>query len=228
MRPGWRLPVGLATPCAVIILLLLASGACQADVPTAQEDCVNRNAALCELNEVSYLHNGPCPEGAKTVRPPGNEDCQATANRQPESKPPWKAISPPPPKPAPHADMARFGNTERWLLPTILIGGAALGLVLFVFLLRWLFKRRREGTMPSGTGKSLLTIVGSGAFGLFAAYQVAGLVFNHIVASYHNSDSFGPTLIASAAALLAFVVVLQFVSALTAGVLLWLFGKKPG
>lgn len=171
--------------------------------------------------------NGQCPEAAKTVRPPGKEDCSALANSRPEIRLPEKVIRPSPPKIAPHTDMARIGDTERWLLPAILLGGAALCLVLFIFLLRRLFKRPGEATADPGIGKPLLIILVSGACGAYAAYRAAGLVFNHIIASYHNSDTFGPTLIASAAALLAFVVVLQLVSALAGGILLWLLRRKP-
>jgi hypothetical protein len=225
--PGWSVLARLATTRAAIAALLSA-GVCQADVPTAQEDCVNRNAALCELNGVPYMHNGPCPEAAKTVRPPGKEDCSVVANNRPESRLPEKAILPPPPAIAPHTDLARIGSIERWLLPAILIGGTALGLVLFVFLLRRLFRRRRDGTPAPGKGKPLLIILAGGACGLYPAYRAAGLAFNYIIASYHNYDTFGPTLIASAAAVLAFVVILPLAAALTAGILFWLLGRKPG
>ena len=226
MRPGRYLLARLATPWAAIAALL-CTGICHADVPTAQEDCFNRNAALCDLNGVSYMINGPCPEAAKTIRPPGKEDCSTMANSRPEIRLPEKVTPPSPPKTAPHTYMARIGATERWLLPAILLGCAALCLVLFIFLLRRLFKRPGEATADPGIGKPLLIILVSGACGAYAAYRAAGLVFNHIIASYHNSDTFGPTLIASAAALLAFVVVLQLVSALAGGILLWLLRRKP-
>ncbi len=58
--------------------------------------------------------------------------------------------------------------------------------------------------------------VAAGSIGLVTAYHTAGAVFAHVDAGYNNHDSAGPVLIAGGAALLAFVLVLNLVFALSA------------
>jgi len=46
--------------------LLLAGGACLADVPTSLQECRLRNSAICELRGLQYVVEGPCPPPAQT------------------------------------------------------------------------------------------------------------------------------------------------------------------
>jgi len=69
-------------------LLLAASGlwvwsSCQADTPTPEELCRQRNAASCEINGLKFFIEDGCPKGAKILRAKGNENCEnlKTANQ---------------------------------------------------------------------------------------------------------------------------------------------------
>lgn len=194
-----------------IALLLLTLPVCQADVPDARQACDYRNSALCEANGITFLQNAPCPAGAKTLRPPGHEDCTKALEA-----PPKIVRSEPAPSPAkaPHTDLAYIGQIERWLIPLVVIGGWLLlgGLALYL-LLR---KRREEQKTASGSGHPIIVFFTAGAIGLVAAYHAAGMAFTQMDASFNNNDSAGPALIAGGAALLVFALVFQLAFALSA------------
>ena len=69
-------------------LLLAVSGVwiCssgQADTPTPEELCRQRNAASCEINGLKFFIEDGCPKGAKVLRAKGNERCEnLKANNQ--------------------------------------------------------------------------------------------------------------------------------------------------
>lgn len=194
-----------------VILLLLALPVCHADVPDAREACEYRNTALCEANGITFIQNDPCPAGAKTLRPPGHEDCSKAPEAPPRLS---RAESAPPPAKGPHTDLAYIGQIERWLIPLLVIGGGLLlgGLALYL-LLR---KRREKPQFASGSGHPVIVFFTAGAIGLAAAYHAAGAVFSHVDAGFSNHDSAGPALIAGGAALLVFALVFQLAFALSA------------
>lgn len=208
-----------------LALSLLSAGASQAYVPTAQEDCANRNSAICEINNLPTMQAGPCPSGAKTIRPAGNEDCTKIAAVRPESRLPETAQPPAQEKYWPKNDMARYAKTERWLLPLLTIGGLALALGLLIVVIRRQIRQFRNGK-PLKEVMSIPALLASSAIGFFVASYSAGFVFNQVSRSFNNTDTAGPVLIGGFAALLAFVAAFQLASSLVALVLLrWLKQK---
>jgi len=192
-------------------LLLLALPVCHADVPDAREVCEHRNAALCETNGVTFMQVGPCPATAKTLRPPGHEDCSKARQAQPKAT---RAEPAHPSAKAPHTDLAYIGQIERWLIPLLVIGSDLLLGALAIYLL--LRKRRQKPQAAASRGHPAIVFFAAGSIGLVAAYHAAGAVFAHVDAGFNNHDSAGPVLIAGAAALLAFALVLNLVFALSA------------
>jgi len=193
------------------MLLLLMLPLCHADVPDAHEACEYRNSALCEANGIAFIQNKPCPATAKTLRPLGHEDCSRALEAPPKVS---RAEQAPPPAAPPQTDLAYVGRIERWLIPLLVIGGVLLlgGLALYL-LLR---KRRQKPQSAMSSGHPAIVFFAAGSIGLVAAYHAAGAVFSHVDAGFSNHDSAGPVLIAGGAALLAFVLVLQLVFALSA------------
>ena len=206
----------MSSPLARILirggaLLLLALPVCHAEVPDAREACEHRNAALCETNGVTFMQAGPCPATAKTLRPPGHEDCSRALQAQPEAT---RAEPAHPSAKVPHTDLAYVGQIERWLIPLMVIGGGLLLGALAIYLL--LRKRRQKPPIAASHGHPAVVFFAAGSIGLVAAYHAAGAVFAHVDAGFNNHDSAGPALIAGGAALLAFVLVLNLVFALSA------------
>jgi hypothetical protein len=203
-------------------LLLLALPVCHADVPDAREACEHRNSALCETNGVTFMQVGPCPAIAKTLRPPGHEDCSRALQAQPKAT---RAEPAHPSAKAPHTDLAYIGQIERWLIPLMVIGGGLLLGALAIYLL--LRKRRQQGQPVARRGHPAIVFFAAGSIGLVAAYHAAGAVFAHVDGGFNNHDSAGPVLIAGGAALLAFVLVLNLVFALSALTLNAVLRRRP-
>lgn len=191
-------------------LLILAAGLCRADVPTAPQDCRNRNAALCEIRGVTYMVEGPCPAGAKTLRPPGHEDCDhlplATVERgQPE-----------PGEPLPRAgrgggtDLAWLGGVERWLIPAVVAGFALLVGALVLFALRAWIRPSRDpsGERRANLASHALRVLVAGATALPLAALAAKLALARVINSFGNHDTMAPAVFALPVALLAFAIVL--------------------
>jgi len=203
-------------------LLLLALPVCHADVPDAREACEQRNAALCETNGVTFMQAEPCPATAKTLHPPGHEDCSRALQAQPKAtraEPAHQSAK------APHTDLAYIGQIERWLIPLMIIGGGLLLGALAIYLL--LRKRRQKPQTAASHGHPAVVFFAAGGIGLVAAYHAAGAVFAHVDAGFNNHDSAGPVLIAGGAALLAFVLVLNLVFALSALTLNAVLRRRP-
>lgn len=192
------------------VLLLLTLPLCQAHVPDAREACEHRNSALCESNGITFIQNEPCPAGAKTLRPVGHEDCSKALEAPPKVS---RAEPAPPPAKAVHTDLAYIGQIERWLIPLVVIGGGLLLGGLAIYLL--LRKRRQNPQTATSSAHPAAVFLTAGAIGLVAAYHAASAVFSHVDAGFNNHDSAAPVLIAGAAALFAFVVVLQLAFALS-------------
>lgn len=64
---------------AVVVCSFLSSNLCQADTPTAEELCRQRNTASCEINGLRFFIEDDCPKGAKILRPKGTERCELLA-----------------------------------------------------------------------------------------------------------------------------------------------------
>jgi hypothetical protein len=209
---------GIAYAAASVLLLTLTVS--RADVPTAEQDCRNRNAALCETAGVEFVVEGPCPATARTIRPPGRENCAAVAaqvTREPAPSPSGNSARQPPS--TPRDDLARWGRVERWLLPALAVVGA----VLFIGFAAWAFRRhhrnRNTGDSTRNAGRSIVQPVVAATIAVLVAWQAAGAVFNRIFGSYDNHDTAAPLLIAAPVALAVFVVVLPAVFAASTWIL---------
>jgi hypothetical protein len=201
-------------------VLLLTLGVSRADVPTAEQDCRNRNAALCETAGVEFVVDGPCPATARTIRPPGLENCDAEAaqiTREPAPSPSDNPAGKPPP--TPRDDLARWGRVERWLLPALMLVGG----VLVIGVAAWAFRRhhtnRNTGDPARNAGRSIVQLVAAATIAVLLAWQAAGAAFNRIFASYDNHDTAAPLLIAAPVAFAVFLLVLPAVFAGSAWVL---------
>ena len=213
------------TRLIVASVLLLTLTVSRADVPTAEQDCRNRNSALCETAGVEFVVDGPCPATARTIRPPGLENCDAIAAQvtpepapSPAGHPATKAT------PTPRDDLARWGRVERWLLPALMLAGA----VLVIGVAAWAFRRhhrnRHTGESVGNAGRSIIQLVAAAAIAVPVAWQAAGAAFDRIFSSYDNHDTAAPLLIAAPVAFAVFVLLLPAVFA-TSAWLLRLLGK---
>ena len=217
-------------PTLIAASLLLTLAVSRADVPTAEQDCRNRNSALCETAGVEFVVDGPCPATARTIRPQGLENCAAVAaqiTREPAPSPSASPATKPPP--TPRNDLARWGRVERWLLPAVVLTGAVLVIGVAAFALRRLFRNRNADDAARGSGRSAIQLVASATIAVLLAWQAAGAAFNRIFDSYDNHDTAAPLLIAAPVAFGVFVLVLPAVFAASAWILR-LLGKafRPG
>jgi len=213
------------TRLIVVSVLLLTLTVSRADVPTAEQDCRNRNAALCETAGVEFVVDGPCPATARTIRPPGLENCDAVAaqvTREPALSPSEIPATRPPS--TPRDDLARWGRVERWLLPALMLVGA----VFVIGVAAWAFHRRHRnrhtGESVDNAGRSIIQLVAAAAIAVPVAWQAAGAAFNRIFSSYDNHDTAAPLLIAAPVAFAVFVLLLPAIFA-TSAWLLRLLGK---
>ncbi len=197
-------------------VLLLTLTVSRADVPTAEQDCRNRNAALCETAGVEFVVDGPCPSTAKTIRPPGLENCDANAaqvTREPALSPAGNPATRPPS--TPRDDLARWGRVERWLLPALMLVGAALVIGVAAWAFRRHHRNRTAGDSTRNTGRPVVQLVAAATIAILLAWQAAGAAFNRIFASYDNHDTAAPLLIAAPVAFAVFVLLLPAVFAVS-------------
>jgi len=203
---------------ASVVLLTLTVG--RADVPTVEQDCRNRNAALCETAGVEFVVDGPCPATARTIRPPGLENCDAVAAQITREPVPRPSDNPPArPPPTPRDDLARWGRVERWLLPALVLGGGVLVTGIAAWALRRLYRNRNAADSTRNAGRSVLQLIVAATIAVLAAWQAAGATFNRIFDSYDNHDTAAPLLIAAPVAFAVFLLVLPAVFATSAWIL---------
>jgi len=203
---------------ASVLLLTLTVG--RADVPTVEQDCRNRNAALCETAGVEFVVDGPCPATARTIRPPGLEDCDAVAaqiTREPVPSPSDNPAARPPP--TPRDDLASWGRVERWLLPALVLVGGVLLTGIAAWALRRLYRNRNAADSARSAGRSVLQLIVAATIAVLAAWQAAGAAFNRIFGSYDNHETAAPLLVAAPVAFAVFVLVLSAVFATSAWLL---------
>jgi hypothetical protein len=213
------------TRLIVVSVLLLTLTVSRADVPTAEQDCRNRNAALCETAGVEFVVDGPCPATARTIRPPGLENCDANAaqvTREPVLSSAGNPATRPPS--TPRDDLARWGRVERWLLPALMLVGAALVIGVAAWAFRRHHRNRPTGESVGNAGRSILQLVAAATIALLLAWQAAGAAFNRIFASYDNHDTAAPLLMAAPVAFGVFSLLLPAIFAASAW-LLRLLGK---
>ncbi|EXI75274.1 MAG TPA: hypothetical protein PK440_14030 [Candidatus Accumulibacter phosphatis] len=202
--------------------LLLASGIGRADVPTLEDECRLRNAAVCELNGVEYRLDAPCPATARTLRPLGSERCRGAAQVGSEhlELPSTAAARTPPAATSPAQHLAWLGRNERWLLPLLLLVGALLLAAVAVFVLRQRPARRERPAAEAGTGSQLLQILLAAVLAVPLGHQAAGLALRRVLANFDNRDSAAPWLLAAPVGLLVFLLV----SGISFALLVLLFG----
>jgi hypothetical protein len=180
----------------------------RADVPTAEEDCRNRNSAVCETAGVEFVVDGPCPATARTIRPQGAERCdQARAQVREQSIPMASGSVQARRSSTPRDDLARLGQVERWLLPALLLGGGVLAVVIVAWALRRLYRNRNAGNSVRSAGSSVIQVFAAVTIAVLVAWQAAGAVFQRMFAGFDNHDSAAPVLIAGPVACAVFVMV---------------------
>jgi len=201
-------------------VLLLTLTVSRADVPTAEQDCRNRNAALCETAGVEFVVDGPCPATARTIRPPGLENCDTVAAQVTRETVPSPSGSPATsPTATPRDDLARWGRVERWLLPALMLVGGVLVIGVAAWALRRLYRNRNTGDSARNAGRSIMRLVAAATIAVLVAWQAAGAAFNRIFASYDNHDTAAPLLIAAPVAFAVLLLVLPAVFAASAWIL---------
>lgn len=243
--------VPLASFSLAVVLSWLAVGVCRADVPTPEQECRLRNAAICELNGVQFMVDGACPPPARTFRPPGSERCDEagrteTRSRQPSparmpaaqaaAAPTVVAAAPTPTgsaaSPAPVRDLAWVGRAERWLLPLLLaLGGLLLAALCLLLVRAWRAARKHgpTGEAAPELARPLLQGVVAAVCALPLGYQAAALTFERVFSSANNHDTALPWLLAAPLAVLVFLLVTALSLALLALLLGCLFkgaGKR--
>jgi hypothetical protein len=189
----------------VVPILFLAAGVCHADVPTPEQECRLRNSAICEFGKggVQTYMDGPCPAGARTIRPQGREYCDAmskggAATVSIDAGLTAKAVAP-----NSREDLAWAGRMERWLIPLLLLASALLVAGIGIALL---FRRRTDqktGEVSHGTASLVIQLTASGISAALAAYMAGGFAFQRVFSSFNNHDTAAPALIAAPVALLA-------------------------
>lgn len=223
-----------------LLLLSLLFGVGHADVPTPAQECRLRNSAICDLNGVRYLLDGPCPAAARTIRPPGKERCDEAEQRRGGESAVARALLAPTaasaavPTPAaistsaPTRDLAWVGGVERWLLPLLLALAGVLLCALAVLVVRWRLGKRAQRlagkavAAPADLGRSLLSL-GVAALGAVPlGYWAARAAFWRVFSSADNHDSALPWLLAAPLAVVVFLLVCGLAFALIALLLGWL------
>jgi hypothetical protein len=221
------LRVTLTAACGLLLTLTVG----RADVPTAEQDCRNRNSALCETAGVEFVVDGPCPATARTVRPQGLEECgalPAQVSRKPIPSPSANVAANSPP--SPRRDLAWVGRMERWLLPAMVLLGGVLVVGIGAWAVRRINRNRNSGDSTRSAGGSVIRFGVAAAIAVLAAWQGAGAAFNRIFGSYDNHDTAAPLLIAAPVAFAVFCLLLPAVFAASAWVLRLLgkaFGDRP-
>ena len=192
----------LAVMLSAGLCLLAATG--QADVPTERQQCETRNLAICEFGAsgVQSTQPGPCPDGSRTIKPSGAEDCTAPTQTARRAMPPSGA---PIAANTQRTDLAWVGDIERWLIPVllyILIGVAAL--------YAWFQIRRRTVGSPAPRGGAVAVLI-SGVCAAFCGWKAAAATFSAAFNSFDNHDSAAPLLLATPVWALTFGVVASLV-----------------
>jgi len=183
-----------------IAALILWAGSGFADVPTAQQECVQRNLAVCQFpSGVQTMRPGPCPQGTRTLKPQGAEDCGAASAYTPAT--PAHALPPVqiqgraanPPAPA---------GAERWLIPSLTYVLA--GVVLLWAVRRWSRRRKPESQSPRSGALAWCVCAAAGAL---VGWKAASVAFRQAFDSYGNHDSAAPLLLAAPLWLVTFTAV---------------------
>jgi len=201
---------------------LLTLGVCHADVPTSEQECRLRNAAVCESAGVQFIVDGPCPPSARIVRPPGQERCEDLSQAIAVPVPSRSSRLAVAQQPTPHRDLAWVGRIERWLLPALVLAGGLAIVVTAVVIIRRLWLRRDGKEVIPDSARSILVWVASAALSAPVAYRAAGFAFQRVFSSFDNHDSAGPVLIAAPVSFFVFLMAWSIILPAVAFTLRWL------
>ncbi len=190
-----------------IAALSLWTGLGVADVPTAQQECVQRNLAVCRFpSGVRTTQPGPCPSGSQTLKPQGAEDCGVVR----ASTPATPAYAPPSAQIQTRAvHLSSPAGVERWLTTALMCGVA--GIVLLWTLWRMNRRPKREDVAPRSGALTWCVCATAGAV---VGWKAASVSFRQAFDSYDNHDSAGPLLLAAPVWLIVFTAVSSAVCAL--------------
>ncbi|WP_300335348.1 hypothetical protein [Accumulibacter sp.] len=237
MKVGTIVPERLAVRLVRWLLSsFLAFGVCRADVPNPAQECRLRNAAICEVNGVRHVVDGPCPAAARTIRPPGDERCEGAEQGRsrggslPAARTAVAQATESGSASTPTRDLAWVGRVERWLLPLLLAVGGLLLCGLALLLVRWRRASGHAGKAPSNLGRWLLQLVVAAACAVPLGYLAAQLAFQRVFSSADNHDTALPWLLAAPLAVVVFTLVTGLAFAVVALLLgLLLKGRdRPG
>jgi hypothetical protein len=187
--------------------LCLWTGLGLADVPAAQEECVQRNLAVCQFpSGVRSMQPGPCPAGSQTLKPQGTENCGGVRAYTPATPATPAYAQPPAPIQSRAAPPTATAGMERWLIPAAICGLAGV-----VLLWRMSRRRPRESRAPRSGALAWCVCAAAGAL---VGWKTASVAFRHAFDSHDNHDSAAPLLLAAPVWLITFTAVSTAVCAL--------------
>ncbi len=210
MMRRWLLP---------LLLLLGLNAAAQAEgLTNGGQDCRLRNAALCQIGETQFPHDGPCPAEATTLRPPGKEDCDAAIPRErPSERPnrPERLAHEPPPAAAtaPSEPAAALPAHASWQLPALLFATLLAVLAFAAWLLHNLLRFTRERKKPIAL-RDLGSAIAGAIGGFWLSFQGAGWAFAKAIVHFQEIGAESPTMFGALVGLIAFCLLLPIAGTL--------------
>lgn len=196
---------------AAAFVLVPAVALC--DVPTPQQDCEIRNAARCEINGVEFVESGGCPPRARTLRPAGTENCAEAGRDVRPMNPRERATAPGIPTEARTAGTVNGATTPRSSGLAMTAGWLAVCLAIVVVF--WRRGRRAANDGGGAEPRRLVRRIAATLVGLAATCAASLWVFFAVLRHYANGDTAGPAIVGAIAALVAFVVLLYPLLALS-------------
>ncbi len=196
-----------------LLLLLSLNVAAEGESPTTgAQDCRLRNAALCQIGETQFPHDGPCPAEATTLRPPGKEDCSAAIPRERPSERPDRperlahdehlAVVT-----APNEAAATLPAHASWQLPALLFATLLAVLAFAAWALHSLLRFTRERTTPI-TLRDLVSTIAGALGGFWFSFQTAGWAFTKAIIYFQEIGADSPAMFGALVGLIAFCLLL--------------------
>ena len=196
-----------------LLLLLSLNTAAEGESPTTgAQDCRLRNAALCQIGETQFPHDGPCPAEATTLRPPGKEDCSAAIPRERPSERPDRPErlahdEHPAVATAPHEAAATIPAHASWQLPALLFTTLLAVLAFAAWALHSLLRFTRERTTPI-TLRDLGSTIAGALGGFWFSFQTAGWAFTKAIIYFQEIGANSPAMFGALVGLIAFCLLL--------------------
>ena len=202
-----------------LLLLLSLNAAAEGESPTTgAQDCRLRNAALCQIGETQFPHDGPCPAEATTLRPPGKEDCSAAIPRERPSERPDRperlaheehpAVAATPSEPA-----TALPAHASWQLPALLFATLLAVLAFAAWLLHNLLRFTRERKKPI-TLRDLGSAIAGTIGGFWLSFQGAGWAFTKAYNYFLAIGAESPSMFGALVGLTAFCLLLPIAGTL--------------